>query len=316
MAENSGQAPANGKRAKISKAQQITMLEVLCASLVLGACLVLSIFMIKYIKFNTQVIKAKNDAISEYDKTIRNVGVCVDKDGDGRLSDEELKNCNPSSLSLENVRNSLRYNVLMTMANNTNLESVGRSRTKSCYDESGAKIDFNKMYEQSTDDTERQQYLQSAKICSALRVIPDALPAQKNTEALMSSLNQIFIEKQWDPERLSPRDDIVRTNIEGIATIPVNLSFEGSDQVVLNVLDGLERSIREFDITSATVEWTNSGLSFRASANAFYLEELPEIERIKTVYASRKARRTNSGSTGESKVDAANDMKNSLTEDK
>ncbi len=55
---------ADTKRVKISKAQQITMLEVLAASLILGTCLVVAIFLIKYIKFNTKIIAAKNEAIS------------------------------------------------------------------------------------------------------------------------------------------------------------------------------------------------------------------------------------------------------------
>lgn len=47
---------APSKRIKISKAQQLTMLEVLVASLVFGTCAVLSVFLIKYIGFNTRVI--------------------------------------------------------------------------------------------------------------------------------------------------------------------------------------------------------------------------------------------------------------------
>lgn len=282
--------PAGSKRAKISKAQQHTMIEVLVASLVLGTCLVVSIFLIKYISFNTTIISEKNEAISAYDQTIRNVGVCVDSDRNGRLSNEELENCKPNEVSLSRVTGSLRANVLASMAQNEDLESVARLRNENCYDGTGARIDFNKLYEESTDEKERQQYLQSAKICSALRVIPDALPAVQNTEALMASLNQIFLETGWEPERLSPRDDVVTNLIEGVDVIPVTLRVEGPNDVVLRTLGNVERSIREFNITSATIEWTNQGLSLNASANAYYLEELPEIETMKTLYASKKAR--------------------------
>ena len=48
------------------------------SSLVLGTCIVMSIFLIKYIKFNATIIGEKNNAIMDYDQTIRNVGVCVD----------------------------------------------------------------------------------------------------------------------------------------------------------------------------------------------------------------------------------------------
>ncbi len=311
MATDGSKGPAEGKREKISKAQQFTMLEVLGASLVLGTCIVLSIFLIKYIKFNATIIGEKNNAITDYDKTIRNVGVCVDTDGNGRLSTEELENCDPTAVSLNKVTNSLRYKVLAQMAQNSDLESVARQRNTNCYDYNGARIDFNKLYEESTDEKERQRYLQSSKICSALRVIPDALPASKNTEALMASLNQIFILTGWEPERLSPRDDNVKSDITGVEVIPVSLRIEGTDAVVLAVLDKIEHSIREFDITAATIEWNAGGLSMQASANAYYLGDQTPIETTKTLYASRKAR-VNERNNGGSKVDSANSAKDEL----
>lgn len=308
---NNSQGPAEGKRRKISKAQQYTMLEVLGASLVLGTCIVMSIFMIKYIKFNTTIITEKNNAIAAYDKTIRNVGVCVDTDKNGRLSTEELENCKPNEVSLNQITNSLRYKVLSQMAQNADLESVARKRNTNCYDEMGVRIDFNKLYEESTDEKEKQQYLQSSKICSALRVIPDALPAVKNTEALMASLNEIFLRAGWEPERLSPRDDNVKSDIEGVDVIPVSLRIEGSDDVVLAVLDRIEHSIREFDITIATVEWSAGGLNLQASANAYYLSEQPSIETTKVLYASRKAQSNNR----KSKVNSANSAKDELLQE-
>ena len=46
--------PVEGKREKISKHSNYTMLRFWGASLVLGACIVISVFLIKYIKFNTK----------------------------------------------------------------------------------------------------------------------------------------------------------------------------------------------------------------------------------------------------------------------
>lgn len=290
MAENKVETPSS-KRVKISKAQQLTMLEVLIASLVFGACAVLSIFLIKYISFNTKIISAKNQAIADYDQSLRNVGVCVDIDKNGRLSNDEIEKCNPSEISLNSIPNSLRYKVLTEMAQNADLESVARMRNEKCYDDDGERIDFNKKYEQTTNELEKQQYLQSAKICSALRVIPDALPAQKNTEALMASLNQVLLLTGWEPERLTPRDDAVESQIAGIGVIPVTLQVEGSNEVAIRTLDMIERSVREFDITSGTIEWTKSGLSVNALANAYYLEDAAEIEQTVVIKASDKTRR-------------------------
>lgn len=278
--------PADSKREKISKAQQLTMLEVLGASLILGTCLVLVGFIIKYIKFNTKIITAKNEAITEYDQTIRNIGVCRDTDRNGRLSDQELEACKPNSVATESVVDTLRYNVFADMAQNEDLESVARRRNENCYDKNGNRIDFNSLMSVATSDAERQQLLQSTKICSALRVIPDALPAQLNTEALMASLNQIFIVSDWEPESIMPRDENVIVDIDNVSVLPVSFRVRGDGATILRVLGNVERSIREFDITSATVEWSDAGLSLQAQANAYYLSNVVELERKTTVRAS------------------------------
>ncbi len=287
MAEE--KTPAEKKRRKISKAQQITMLEVLGASLVLGICAVISIFLIKYIKFNTKIISAKSDAIVDYDDTLKNVGICQDEDNNGRLSDKELDKCKPNELTLSQVPNSLRYNAMEVMAGNADLESVARQRSGNCFDESGEKIDFNQLYENATDLKEREQYLQSAKICSALRVIPDALPSVRNNEAILASINQMFLLAGTEMDSLTPVDDVSESLIEGLATIPVRIRMEGTDKEVMSVLDTLERSIREVDITTATIEWTTIGLNLNAAANAYYLETPGLVEVDTTVYAGDRS---------------------------
>lgn len=218
------------------------------------------------------------------------MGICADKDKNGRLNNSEIDSCNPSEVSLNSVAGSLRYNVLSTMAMNEELETVARKRNENCYDDDGNRIDFNELYEESTDEEEKQIYLQSAKICSALRVIPDALPAQKNVEALMASLNQLFILTNWEPERLAPLDETVVSEIEGVEVIPVSLQVDGDPTKVVSTLLNVEHSIRQFDVQAATVEWTSGGISLQATANAYYLTEADELETVKTVYASDKAK--------------------------
>lgn len=281
--------PADSKRKKISKAQQLTMLEVLGASLILGTCLVFINFICKYIEFNTRIITEKNEAISSYDRALRNIGICVDTNSDGRLSDRELAECDPNKVSLSSVPGSLRYNIFEIMAQNEDLESVARRRNVNCYDEEGNRIDFNSLYNMATDDKERTQLLQASKICSSLRVISDALPAQKNTEALMASLNQLFIVSQWEPESLSPRDEtIYLEDLSGVQAIPVTLRFKGNGATVIRILNNIDRSIRDFDITNATIEWENNDLAIQARANAYYLDEVMDIETVKTVRAASK----------------------------
>lgn len=281
--------PADDKRTKISKAQQLTMLEVLGASLVLGTCLVLANFAIKYIQFNTKVITAKNEAITAYEQTIKNIGVCADTDNNGRISEKELAACNPNLVSLNEVVGSLRYNIYEVMAQNEDLETVARQRNMNCYDEDGKRYDFNAMYNQATDVAEREQLLQATKICSSLRVISDALPARKNTEALMASLNQIFIDSNWEPENLSPRDENVALDFTAnVVAMPVSLQFRGDGATVMKILNNIDKSIRDFDITTATIEWTSGGLDINARANAYYLDEIWGLESETTVTAKSK----------------------------
>ncbi len=279
----------DSKRSKISKAQQITMLEVLVTSLVLGSCLVLISFITKYIEFNTRIITEKSDAITAYDEAIRNIGICADTDKNGRLSDREIADCNPNTVRLEDVQGSLRYNIYEVMAQNPELESVARKRNAKCYDEEGNRYDFNQLYNVAETDKERTQLLQASKVCSALRVISDALPARKNTEALMASLNQLFIVSELDPENISPRDDKIELeDLTGVLAIPVSFSANGSGATIIRILDNVDRSIRNFDITSATIEWSKNGLSLQARANAYYLDETWGLESDKVVRASDK----------------------------
>ena len=281
---------AIGKRLKISQSQQYIILAVLLASLALGTCIVLSIYFIKTMMFNGKIIGEKDIVLSNYEKTIKNVGVCVDKNGDGKYSDEELKNCNPDEVALDEIEGSLRYNVMRKMAKNSNLEATGRESLAGCKDENGKIIDFSKEYDQAKSDDQRMYSLYMAKMCSALRAIPDALPAQQNDEALMSSLNQIFLISRWQPESIAPSGSSTTSQIKGLGTIPVTLSVEASSNVTLAVLNNIERSIRTFEISSATIEWSKDNkLTLSAQAAAYFTNKKQINEDSKIVYATKKA---------------------------
>lgn len=277
------------KRFYISKAQRMTLAEVLIASIILGSCIVISVFLIKYINFNTKIISAKDAAIAEYDKTIIDVGACKDANRDGKFSDKELEDCTPDAVSLGDVPNSLRFNIYEQLAKNTDLELVARRRQVGgvCYDEDGKEINFTARYNQARTDEDRVQALLGMRECSSLRVISDALPEQKNTEALMSSLNQIFIEAQIEPDAISPGSEKSTSAIPGINIIPVSFTVTGGSADVLRALDAIERSIRTFDITNGVFEYSSTGtISLRAGADAYYLGDSSELEIKKTVRAA------------------------------
>ena len=146
---------------KISKAQQTTILEVLIASLLVGAAFMFSIWLIRYISFNTKVITAKGESVDNYEASVINTGACDDSNGDGKLSDSELDSCTPDSTPLATVPSSLRSNVMVTTANSPALESVQRSLASSCYDAYGEGVirerhrhryEFNNAYRKRFED--------------------------------------------------------------------------------------------------------------------------------------------------------------------
>lgn len=292
MAEDKNpNGPAITKRLKISKTQQQTLLITIITAVILGICLVLGIYFAKYIAFNNKVIAAKDVAIVDYEKTIKNVGLCKDTNNDGKYSEDELKKCNPDALDSSLLPGTLRYNVMVNMANNSDLESVARESLTDCYDANGEKIDWQQKFDETDDDEERAKYLSMLKMCSALRVIPDALPAQANEEALMASLNQIFIISGWEPEAISPSGD-VNKDAEGLSTIPISLSVQADTATTMRVLDNIEKSIRTFELQTASISWSGDRfLALDSQGTAYYTSDSGVKESNYTVYATDAAKK-------------------------
>ena len=177
---------AIGKRAKISEAQQYMLLSVLGASIFLGIAAALIVHFIKLISFNTQVIMAEEEAIVAYSDVIRDAGIC--KQPKGRIySNDELKNCDPESIEASEIPGTLRANILENLASNEALNSVPNESNSSCINPSTGKgytyKELNKIYSNANGSGELQAASQLIKSCSALRIIPDALPAFRNEEA-------------------------------------------------------------------------------------------------------------------------------------
>ena len=59
----------------------------------------------------------------------------------------------------------------------------------------------------------------------------------------------------------------------------MNLSIKADAGITKGTLDNIERSIREFDIRSATIEWEDDNvLSFEAQATAYYMDKVSFAE--------------------------------------
>ena len=272
-------------------------LAVALTSLILGVALVLSIYFIKYIAFNSKIITAKDKAITAYSQAIENSGACK-KPAGKTYTTAELQSCQPNDIDAEDVPGTLRYNILVDMADNASLESVARDGLAACYvgnNTSNAKYtqtELLRKYQEADSSETREYWLSMIKMCSALRVVPDALPAQQNEEALMSSLNQIFLMSGWTPESLSPSGSTSESSISGVGAIPVSLSVEADSSTTHRVLSNIEKSIREFAITSATIEWSGTDkLTLSAQATAYYAEDQSLVEEEVTVYASDAAKK-------------------------
>lgn len=302
--------PAVEKRQKISKSQKQILFTIGGTAVFVGVCAVLISYCMRLIGFNSRVIEAKDTSISNYSATIKNVGVCKTS-GNGVISDDELKNCTPNAYLSDSMKGTLRYNVMVKTAENENLESVARPLQAACYDSDGKKIDFKSLYdnaeEEAAKDSEKDvdslktKYLNMMKSCSALRAVPDALPAQKNTEALLASLDRLFDIAGWQPTGLSPNSSSSRSPYKGVSALPVSLSVEADSAKTLSVLSTIERSIRTFDITSATIEWIGDNtLKLGASARAYYTGEESLTQKTVTVYADankKNSTKTTSGGT-------------------
>lgn len=291
MASKEENGPAIEKRTKIKNTKQQMMIIVLVSALAVGVCVVLAIHFFKYIQFYSKVIVKKDDAIAAYESTIQNIGLCAKPKDGSHYTIDEINKCNPNTYSP--TGNTLRSNVTNTMAYNEDLESVARESTADiCYDEEGNKKDYQLLADLATDDEEQSHYLGLLKICSALRVIPDALPSSKNVEALLASLNQIFVISGWEPETLAPSEGTGETSIKGVAAIPLSLAVESDSTTTMTVLNNIEKSIRAFDITTASIEWSGEDkLTLQAQANAYYAEDSGVVESDVVEYATKQAKK-------------------------
>ena len=284
---------AISKRLKISEAQQYMLLSVLGASIVLGIAISLISFFAQQISYNAQVIMAEDESIVAYSSVIKNTGVCKSPSGEV-YSDAELQNCYPDSIEISEIQGTLRANILENLAANEALNSVPKEDDSSCINpETNKNYTYKqlmKKYNGATSTEEKVAASQLIKSCSALRVIPDALPAFKNEEALLASLNKLFKVSGWEPESISPSGDSeVSALAENLNAISVNLSVEADSGTTMRVLSNIERSIREFNVSRATFEWSsNNTLLFQAAATAYYVNESSIKEITKTINADGK----------------------------
>lgn len=265
-----------GKRAKITQAQQYMIFAVLGAAIFLGAAIAVVINSVNKIAFSANVIAVEDQSIVSFSDTIKNIGICPKPKGQV-YTDDELKKCKPDSVNVSSVPNTLRSNILENMAANSALESVPNQQNASCINPATNKNytyrEMEDKYSAAEGDDQLIAAVNLIKSCSALRVIPDALPAFKNEEALLASIDKIFRDSGTEPESLSPTDETDLASFgNNLYTISVRLAIESGAGTVHTLLNNIERSIRNFNVERATIEWSsNDSINFQARATAYYM---------------------------------------------
>ena len=255
MAEKSSKGSkgvALAKRAKIDSAQRNMFIAVMLASIVLGVTIVGTIYLIRMIIFNNDVSAAKDGVIEEYKKAQKSLSELTVKVSD--------------------------------LSKNDKLEVMARTTSRMCDNYSASEDeDWTHM------SSER---VNLARTCSSLRVISDALPAIYNLDSTRASMNEILrlsngetgvgIESVTGEKGRVSTVGTGLTNIGG-ATVSINLLDEASR--IRGAMDMIENSIRNFDITAATINWQGDDIQFKATYAAYYSESAEIHKATKLVCA-------------------------------
>lgn len=279
---------AVGKRAKISQAQQYVLLAVLGASLFLGAAIATVFYLNHKISFNNNVIAAQNKSIVAYSSAISGIGICKKPNNSKTYNNDELKRCNPETIDVSSIPGTLRANILEKMAANSALNSTPNENAKGCVNPATNK---NYTYEEmraiynNANGEQRAAASELIQVCSALRIIPDALPALRNEEALLASLTKIFSDSGKSPDSLSPTGSPSASSLgSNLMTFSFRLRVESDAVTTKNILSSIERSIRDFDIGSATIGIGDPGsLTLEAQASAYYMNPTTITETTQTI---------------------------------
>jgi hypothetical protein len=258
-----GKGVAFGKWAKIDKAQRNMFLAVCAASVLLGVTVVGVVYFSKVIVFNGTLISEKDKIIKDY-KSIQ----------------ESLKN-------ISNQVDDLR--------NDEKLEVVSRKRANDCLSLSN----LLSAEEEKIDDIEL------ARVCTALRVIPDAIPSKENVEATLASLNQLLLWSDGairieglsgaDVENSSSSDSSSDSSTgSSLQSIGASLSLNDTAARVHKALDTIEKSIRNYDIASASISFSGDStdsdtIELSATFRAYYSNSVNIEKKTKTVCADKKS---------------------------
>lgn len=226
---------ALAKRAKIDSAQRNMFIAVALASVILGVTLVGTIYLVRTIIFNIQVTAVKDEVISEYKKAQKSLTELT-----SRVSE---------------------------LAQNERLEVVARARSQAC-ENSTVELGLETSTSYAVEDIEL------ARTCSALRVIPDALPALYNEDSSRASMVELL-------KRSNDGSGVITESVAGekgksvsgmtnVGGVTTSIRLNDDASKVNGALMTIEDSIRNYDIKSATISWSGSRIELRAVFTSYY----------------------------------------------
>ena len=252
------------KKVKIDKAQRNMFIAVCLASVVVGVTLVASVWFVRKIKFNQKVIGQQDIIIKDLKQSQANL-------------------------------NALKLNIA-ELTSNENLEAV--ARIKESKNNVNNKV-CDKFVNAEINNEEGVKDIETARTCSALRLIPDALPSIENNEATLGSFDTL-ISSHMNVESLSSdtgrgyesgTDDA--STSDTLHTTNTIMSAVDNQSKIYNGLLSIERSIRNYDITNATIKWSDESrngdsIELNATFAAYYANEVVPAVKSRRICADAK----------------------------
>lgn len=180
------------------------------------------------------------------------------------------------------------------LRNNENLEVVGRTRAADCM-KLTSKLDAEK---ETINDIEL------ARVCTSLRVIPDAIPSKSNLEATLASLNQLLLWSDGaikiegisssDVEAATLYDESGNQVQTTLNPIGASLSIDDTTSRVHHALDTIENSIRNYDIASASITFSgdstdSDSIELHSTFRAYYSSTVNIEKQSKKICADEKS---------------------------
>ena len=244
------------KRLKITKAQRTMFVSVCLASIAVGITFVLAIYFVKIISFQGKLLTQKGYVVDALKQDQSNLSTLA-----GQIS---------------------------ALTKNENLESVARTRTVT---------DCSGYYgvDMSLEGIKTEEEVEKVRRCSSLRVIPDAMPATSETVSLddVDTTTRIQLDLIMDKagvELSADSDSAVSVEatgysgssssetagaiLEPYSMLEANVNIEGDLSKMKTFLSTIDRTIRNYDLQSATIEipdgGDNSSFSFTGSYYAYY----------------------------------------------